>query len=303
MLKKQLKTPIIFLIFNRPDTTAQVFEEIAKSKPSTLLVIADGPRAGYAGEEERCAITRSIIDKVNWSCTVFKNYSNINLGCKGRVSSGLNWAFEKVDEAIILEDDCLPDQSFFEFCEELLNKYRYDKRIMSISGNNFQFGRSVTTDSYYFSHYPHIWGWATWKRAWQLYDLDMKHWPKVQEYLLKGMVLNSAAKKSWLRIFNATYNGKIDTWDYQWVYSSWLQNGLSILPSTTLVTNLGFGKGATHTTTITPFANMQTKPMDFPLRHPEYFLRNTKADEWFQNTHLSPNIATRIWKKINSLKG
>lgn len=157
----QLKTPVAFLIFNRPDTTRRVFAEIAKARPPKLLVVADGPRADHPDDVEKCAAVRAIIDGIDWDCKVLTNYSDINLGCKRRVSSGLDWVFDTVEEAIILEDDCLPHPAFFRFCEEMLNKYRDDKRIAMISGDNFQFGRKRTEYSYYFSRYPHIWGWAS----------------------------------------------------------------------------------------------------------------------------------------------
>ena len=151
-------TPVAFIIFNRPDTTKRVFAEIAKARPPKLLVIADGPRADHPADVEKCAAVRAIIDGVDWDCEVLKNYSDVNLGCKRRVSSGLDWVFDTVEEAIILEDDCLPHPTFFRFCEEMLEKYRDDKRIAMISGDNLQFGRKRTGYSYYFSRYPHIWG-------------------------------------------------------------------------------------------------------------------------------------------------
>src|SRR5665648_587346 len=167
----QLKTPVAFIIFNRPETTRRVFAEIAKARPTKLLVIADGPRATHPDDAEKCAVVRAIIDGVDWDCEVLKNYSDVNLGCKRRVSSGLDWVFDTVEEAIILEDDCLPHPTFFRFCEEMLAKYRDDKRIAMISGDNFQFGKKRTEYSYYFSRYTHIWGWASWRRAWDNYCL------------------------------------------------------------------------------------------------------------------------------------
>lgn len=161
-------TAIVFLIFNRPEETARTFAAIKAARPSTLLVVADGPRLDRAGEQELCARTRTVIDGVDWPCEVLRNFADANIGCGRRVSSGLDWAFSQVDEAVILEDDCLPDPSFFPYCDELLERYRTDERIMMVSGNNFQNGASRTWDSYYFSRLPHCWGWATWRRASQL---------------------------------------------------------------------------------------------------------------------------------------
>src|SRR5512139_3287315 len=172
----QLKTPVAFIIFNRPDTAERVFAEIAKARPPKLLVVADGPRANRSGEAEKCAATRAIIDRVDWDCEVLTNFSDTNLGCKNRVSSGIDWVFEQVPEAIILEDDCLPHPTFFRFCEELLERYRDDERIGMISGDNFQLGQKRTDASYYFSRYNHIWGWASWRRAWRHYDREASAW-------------------------------------------------------------------------------------------------------------------------------
>ncbi|MEW6491011.1 MAG: glycosyltransferase family 2 protein, partial [Cyanobacteriota bacterium] len=164
-----MKTPVVFIIFNRPDTTQKVFEAIRQAHPPLLFVIADGPRPNKPGEDQKCAATRAIIDQVDWDCEVLTNYSEINLGCERRVSSGLNWVFDTVEEAIILEDDCLPHPTFFSFCEELLDYYRNDQRVMVITGQNVQFGRKRTDYTYYFSRYNHCWGWASWRRAWRSY--------------------------------------------------------------------------------------------------------------------------------------
>lgn len=156
MIDWRLTTPVAFLVFNRPDTTIRVFEEIRRARPPKLLVVADGARADRPGEAEKCAQVRAIVEQVDWECGVLKNYADDNMGCKRRISSGLDWVFANVEEAIILEDDCLPHPSFFRFCEELLRRYRDDERVMMISGDNFQFGKKRTDYSYYFSKYPHI---------------------------------------------------------------------------------------------------------------------------------------------------
>ena len=162
-----LSTPVAFIIFNRPDTTEIVFETIRQAKPSKLLVVADGPRTDRSGEVEKCTATRAVIERVDWECEVITNYSDVNLGCKRRVSGGIDWIFSQVEEAIILEDDCLPAPSFFQFCQTMLERYRYDDRISMIGGSNYQQENSRTSDSYFFTKYAHIWGWATWRRAWK----------------------------------------------------------------------------------------------------------------------------------------
>ncbi|MCX5679732.1 MAG: glycosyltransferase family 2 protein, partial [Candidatus Omnitrophica bacterium] len=176
-----LETPVVLTIFNRPDKTELVFNAISKARPRQLFVIADGPRPDAPGENERCLDARAIIERVDWDCCLRKNYSDVNMGCKRRVSSGLDWVFSSVEEAILLEDDTLPSHSFLFFCQELLEKYRYDNRINYISGTNYQLGKSRTDYSYFFSRYASFWGWATWRRAWRHYDVDMKSWPQVKK--------------------------------------------------------------------------------------------------------------------------
>ena len=306
MSNYQLKTPVAFIIFNRPNTTKRVFAEIAKARPPKLLVIADGPRVDHPDDAEKCAAVRTIIDGVDWDCEVLENYSDVNLGCKRRVSSGLDWVFDTVEEAIILEDDCLPHPSFFRFCEELLEKYRDDKRVAMISGNNFQFGRKRTEYSYYFSRYSHIWGWASWRRAWHNYDVDMKIWPEIRD----GGWLEDlfGAKKSvwyWKNRFENAYQGKIDTWDYQWTFACWIQNALTVLPNVNLVSNIGFGYESVHTKVKDKFAEMEIEPMSVPILHPNYILRDSKADFFVENNMFSAkSLMIRVIKRvINKLKG
>jgi hypothetical protein len=285
MLAKQFNTPVIFIIFNRPDTTQKVFEAIRQIKPTKLLIIADGARPNKPSELDKCQAARSIIDtKVDWDCEIITNYSDINLGCKQRISSGLDWAFELVEEAIILEDDCLPNFSFFHFCQELLEKYREDKRIFHISGNNFQFGRKRTEDSYYFSIYNHCWGWATWRRAWQHYDIDMQLWPQIRdERWLQDILINPFAVRYWQKKFQDVYDNKIDSWAIRLTLSCWLQSGLTILPNVNLVSNIGFDlSGTHHQYNRSPLANIPTQKINFPLQHPSFLVRNKVADDFTQ---------------------
>ena len=278
----RLNTPIAFIIFNRPDTTERVFAEIAKAKPPKLLVIGDGPRANRVGEADKVAATRSIIERVNWECEVLTNFSETNLGCKHRVSSGIDWVFAQVEEAIILEDDCLPHPTFFRFCEELLERYRHDQRIGMISGDNFQFGRRRNDDSYYFSKYVHIWGWASWRDRWVgSYDVTMAKWPRIRdEGWLVDMVGSKQEAVYWQNIFERVYRGGIDTWDYQWVFANWVEGRINVLPNVNLVSNVGFSHDATHTTGDSGLANLARNPMEFPLTHPQGIFRNIQADKF-----------------------
>lgn len=287
-MKKQLETPITFIIFKRPDTTIKVFETIRKIKPKKLFVIADGPRHDREGEAEKCAATREIIEKVDWNCEVIKNYSEVNLGCAKRVSSGLDWVFKNVEETIILEDDCIPHITFFRFCEELLEKYRYDSRITSIAAQNAQLGQKRTDYSYYFSSYSHCWGWASWRRAWQDYDLYIKLWPEVKESnILNDILMDSKAVSYWQNIFDSIYENPTGiTWDYQWTFACWMQGGLNIIPNINLIQNVGVGADSTNFNSSQDFSfiNLPTDNMEFPLKHPPYIVRNLQADKFIQNT-------------------
>lgn len=294
-----VQKPVAFLVFNRPDTTARVFEAIRKARPPKLLVVADGPRTDKPGEAERCAAVRRIIDGVDWTCEVLKNYSDVNLGCKQRVSSGLEWVFNTVEEAIILEDDCLPHPTFFPFCEELLDRYRNDERVAMISGDNFQFGQRRTEYSYYFSIYPHIWGWASWRRTWKMYDVDMRSWPEVRDGgWLHDIFGDARTVRYWTGIFDRAYRNEIDTWDYQLAFSLWIQAGLIILPNVNLVSNIGFGEGASHTNSGNIVANMPAEPMALPLRHPHFVVRNAQADRYTYRIQYEPGLFLKVKLKL-----
>ena len=275
-----LSTPVAFIIFNRPDTTERVFEAIRQAQPQQLLVVADGPRLDRHGEVEKCAATRAVIDRVDWECEVLTNYSDINLGCKCRVSSGIDWVFSLVEEAIILEDDCLPAASFFQFCQTLLEKYRHDDRIMHIDGTNLQFGQTRTPDSYYFSKYAGIWGWASWRRAWKNYDVDLKSWEEFKiSQAISSVHINPYEQKYWSEILDRVYQGKIDTWDYQWNYACWSQGGLAVVPEVNLITNIGFGPDATHTHHDSHLAALPLSEIS-QIEHPRFVIAHREADEY-----------------------
>ncbi|MBD2188084.1 glycosyltransferase family 2 protein [Pseudanabaena mucicola] len=295
----QLNTPVAFIIFNRPNTTSRVFEVIRQAKPPKLLVIADGARNNHLNDQQNCAATRAIIDKIDWNCELLKNYSDYNLGCRDRVSSGLNWVFEQVSEAIILEDDCLPHPSFFRFCEELLTKYRDDSRIMHISGDNFQLGKKRTQASYYFSRYNHCWGWASWRRAWHYYDVDMKLWSHIRDgNWLYDILGNSNYVKDWHKNFQGSCDRIIDSWDYQWAFACWVQSGLSILPNQNLVSNIGFSRGGTHTLRKNLLADLPLNAMEFPLNHPIAIARDLKADDYTQKLLFSRSLISKIRRRL-----
>lgn len=288
---------VALFIFNRPESTALVFERIAAARPRRLLVVADGPREDRPGEAARCAAARAVIDRVNWDCDVQTAYAEENLGCRRRIASGLSWVFEQVESAIVLEDDCLPDPTFFPYCDQLLERYRDDERIALIGGINFQRPSRPGTDaSYYYSRYAHVWGWASWRRVWKDYDVDMSLWPAVRETdFLLDVVGSRRGADMWRRTFDAVHAGEIDTWDYQLTFSCWIQHRLCIVPRVNLVSNIGFGIDATHTQGDGPLANIPARAMPFPMTHPTCMVRNRTADRYTQATYLDQ---PRLWRRV-----
>jgi hypothetical protein len=277
--------PIAFLVFNRPETTARVFEAIRAAQPSRLLVVADGPRPG---ESDLCATVRRITEQIDWPCEVERNYAERNLGCGERVSSGLDWVFSLVEQAIILEDDCLPHPDFFPFCEKMLACYRDDERVMMVGGTNYLIDRLAMPDSYLFSRYFAIWGWATWRRAWQRYDRTMEHWPRLRgEKQLSSLYSQHFMVRHLTRLFDTVFSGRLDTWDVQWFYSCLFNNGLSIVPGMNLISNIGvYG---THTGADTTHQHFPVFPLQLDaLRHPSLVYPDRRYDAPFFRMTFHP---------------
>lgn len=306
-----MKTPVALIIFNRPDCARLVFDAIARSKPKKLFVIADGPRSNRPDDAEKCAAARAVVERVDWDCEVATDFSDVNLGCNRRVVTGVNWVFEQVEQAIILEDDCLPDPTFFTFCEELLDRYRDDERVMMIGGVNFLGEWKTPHQSYYYSYFGGTWGWASWRRAWRLNDPEMKIWPAVLEVrALENMFPNPRHAAYWKEIFQKLYDEQInDTWDYQWLLACWINSGYRIFPEVNLISNLGFRGDATHTIVENQMANMPTAPISFPLKRPPMMVRSVEADNLIQELFCpaevavaQPNsLATRIAGRIKAV--
>ena len=280
-----MHAPVVLIVFNRPDVTARVAEAVAKARPSKVFVVSDGPRPDRPGEAEKCAATRAVIERIDWPCEVVKKYSDINLGCGRGPTTGIDWVFEQTDRAIILEDDCLPHASFFRYCDELLELYGDDERIMQITGSNFQRGHKRGDASYFLSHFKICWGWATWRRAWRHMDMGVKRWSALRDTSwLADLVGDVRVAQHWAAKFEGAYRarGMIDYWDYQWLFATWVHNGLCIMPNVNLISNIGFGEDATHTTwTGSKWANLPLAEMPFPLQHPSSMLRDKQADDFF----------------------
>ena len=276
---ESLQTAVLFLVFNRPDTTAQVFDAIRKAQPPRLYVAADGPRADRACEAEKVDKVREIATAVDWPCEVRTLFRDDNLGCKYAVSDAITWFFDHEEQGIILEDDCLPHPDFFTFCDVLLERYADDERVSFISGDNFQRGLKRGDASYYFSHLPHLWGWATWRRVWQFYDVNMSYWPewKISDSWRRKHY-DKVERKYWEKIFDITYAQGIDTYDYQIIATAWRYGGLTATPNKNLVSNIGFGPDATHTfNKSSRSSNNKTSAIGI-IDHPREIKRDVDAD-------------------------
>jgi hypothetical protein len=300
------ETPIALIIFNRPDQTSLVMERLRILKPAKLLIVADGPRPSRPSERALCEETQSIALNVDWDCEVLTNFSKANLGCKDRVISGLDWVFSCVERAIILEDDCLPDDTFFPFCAEMLERFRNDTTIGMVSGNNYLFGMHSINDSYYASHYPHIWGWATWRRAWALYDPEMKTWCSLNEDDRTSWHQERRHSRSeathWNRAFNAVAASAIDTWDFQWVFTMFQNHMLSIAPKANLVSNTGIGAGATHTQKVTLEATARRGSLNLPLVHPPRPIKQDERADLIESRLLfSSSLPSRLARRVLSI--
>jgi hypothetical protein len=289
------KTPILFLIFNRPDTTERVFQKIREIQPRQLFISADGPRPDKKDEQNKCEEARRIIQRIDWKCDLKTNLSNNNLGCRVGVSSGIDWFFSQVHEGIILEDDCLPDISFFRFCGTLLEYYRNNERIMHIGGANFQDGNIRGDGSYYFSNINHVWGWATWKRAWGKYDIAISSYPELwKQNIFHHKFPNSRIEKFWKKKFDLAYNNKIDTWDIQWQYVMSVNNGLAIIPNRNLIANIGFDNAATHTIDkFNNLADIPTAEMDTMI-HPSQIVPDFRADSYAFQKYFAPSKIRKL---------
>ncbi len=266
----KVQSPVLFIVFNRPDTTGKVFERIREVKPSRLYIAADGPRASRPADEVNCTEVRQIVQQVDWDCEVKTLFSDVNKGCKIAVSDAITWFFDNEPEGIILEDDCFPAISFFSFCDQMLERYRNDFNIFSITGTNKLKGQRWTDADYYFSRYANIWGWASWARVWKGYDRTMSRFEEHEvEKVMARVYDDRFFIEDYVNIFKKLKAGEIDTWDYQFNFLGFFTEGLTITPNVNLITNIGFGEGATHTfDTVNPFAAMPIGELTEPLKHP-----------------------------------
>jgi len=268
------------------------------------MVVADGPRPEKGGEAARCDAARALVDDIDWNCEVLKNYSDENLGCRKRVATGLDWVFRTVPEAIILEDDCVPEASFFGYCEALLDRYRDDERVMHIAGNNFGIEeRKFGSHSYGFTRFPQVWGWATWRRAWRHFDVGMSAWPSMRssDDFNWLPIRRSLRRRQWRR-WDDVHSNRIDTWDFQWHFAVMRREGLAAVPRHNLVSNIGFNQYATHTRDkMSDKANLHCRALEFPLTHPGDVHSQPVLDEWFSRKMLGGSRLARLFGRASKL--
>lgn len=282
-----IKSAVLFLTYRRYQTAERVFEAIRQAQPPRLYFASNAPNPEKDGEDQRVAKVRSLTERIDWPCELKARFLDEHLSVKYSIPSSIDWFFEHEEEGIILEDDCLPSKSFFPYCDELLKYYRDNPTIMMISGDNFQDGIRRGNSSYYFSKHCHIWGWATWRRAWQNYDVDMEDWPQMKRTKwLRSLFPELASRLYWTRIFQQVYENKIDTWDYQWEYACWRNQGLSCMPNANLVSNIGFGSDSNFTKNEnSKLADMDIDEIIFPIIHPENISIENTADK-----HTARNV-------------
>ena len=278
-----LKTAVVFCVFKNFDSTKQVFAKIREAKPPKLYIVADAARDRVEGEKEKVEeVRRYIEDHIDWECEVLKNYAESNMGCGRRISSGLDWVFEREEQAIIVEDDCVPELSFFQYCQEMLEYYKDDDRILMVSGNNPYSANYHGKHDYYFSKVLFIWGWATWRRAWKLYDFDLKSLPDNRKNPVFKRVLPAKAYWVYMAEFESLYRHEFDTWDYQWMYTCIVHDKYNIIPVDNYVFNIGFHEEATHTFRTPKWMKQEIRPVRFPI----HFRDEVQWDEAFDRSYF-----------------
>jgi hypothetical protein len=291
-LAPPLRTPVLLIAFNRPAHTHQTLTAIRKAQPIRLFIAIDGARQDVEGESELVAQVRKVTETIDWPCDVRRLYQPRNLGCKRAVQMAINWLFEHEPYGIILEDDCLPSTSFFFFCQDMLARYAANDSVMAVIGTNITRGITFKHDIF-FSKYPLIWGWATWRNSWAKYEPTMNDWSTLREtkWLLQLRLGGIPFVALWKHLFDSVaIRRDVDTWDYQWTYSIWRNRGYVVAPATNLVSNIGFGLDATHTTHFdSNIANLPANEIHWPLKIPPHVTHHSTADKyisknWFRTT-------------------
>jgi hypothetical protein len=295
--------PILVIFWNRPAMLAGLLDVLELLQPQRLYLACDGPRADDAHNQALVQRCRALIEeRVRWPLQLQTRYASANQGCRAGVAAAISWFFEQEPEGIVLEDDVWPEPSFFPFMQELLARYRDDSRIGSISSHHFHRQPSGDGSSYRYSIYNHCWGWGSWRRAWQHYDVALSSWPAFRDQGLLAGLGNRRFQRYWTRILDATAAGQIDTWDFAWTYSHWKAGMISCVPDRCLVRNAGFGPDATHTNAeVCPLPEPEAMP--FPLQHPRFVRPSPLHDVLTQrHQYRDPGPVERLLRKWRRLR-
>lgn len=297
--------PLLLIAFNRPDLFRQLIERLRETKPQRIYVALDGPRVGHPTDAQRVQESRDLIRTIDWTSDVQTLMQDTNLGCGLGVSTAVTWFFDHEERGIILEDDVLPRASFFEFCGELLDRYEKDERVLAISGCNFvpPEHQSDPRQAYRFSRVPHIWGWATWRRSWQLHSLDMSNWRsrmstrqlwEVAGHSPGGFVF-------WRSIFDLMARNQVDTWDMQFVFEGMSRGMLTATSNVNLVDNIGFGGTATHTE-VRPAYLRVSEEIRIPTTSVPVEV-DENADAWSRSVVFGATTSGLIGQGVRYVKG
>ncbi|MCM1237266.1 MAG: hypothetical protein NC489_44930 [Ruminococcus flavefaciens] len=291
----QLQIPVVMIVFNRLDTTCQVFEQVRKAKPIKLYIVSDAPRRHKENEEEKVEAVRHYMEAhIDWECEVHFEYAEKNMGCQNRVASGLDAVFRQEEMAIILEDDCVPHPDFFPFCEEMLLRYRDDERIMHISGCNLV-PEHKTDEPYIFSTFYSVWGWATWRRAWAKFDFSMKEYPRFRKKKIMYRLLPESEAQIVEGEMDRVYDGRMNSWAYRWTLSCLMNHGLGITPAVNLIENIGIGReDATHTTEDRVGYQFELGSMEFPVPMRETMYRDYMHEEAIAAKYYHVNFIQKM---------
>ncbi len=299
-----LTTPVLLIGFNRVGPLRQVFEAVRASRPPRLYFAADGPR--NEAERVRCEEVRALAREVDWPCEVHTRFNETNMGLRKGVSSAIAWFFENEAEGIVLEDDTLPVPSFFRFCQEMLEKYREDERMWVVLANNLMpEWPKPTQGAYYFSAhgYGAPWGWASWRRVWQHYDVAMGQWPALKaSSTLKDFFIDGDEERDVHAMFDRVHDGRMNSWSYQLDITRIANHGLNIIPNTNLVDNIGFGDDGTHTTSLSDPRNKRTAAeMRFPLEHPRFIMPDLARDAEYFKRFIGSTPMQRVKHAVKNM--
>jgi hypothetical protein len=302
-----LETPVLLIGYRRVSTTRKVIESLRGVRPRRVFFSVNGPNPATAGEEAQCQAVRELAGEIDWDCRIERLFRKEHLSARDSIAGAITWFFDNVEEGIVLEDDCVCDPSFFFFSQELLERYRDNPRIMQIGATNFVPRAFSGPESYAFSNFAYIWGWASWRRAWTKCDLEMSSFSGDDvERLLESRFTRAADVSYWRVLYGYLRSGNLNTWDGQWNFSVFRHRGLSVIPRQNLVHNIGFGELSTNTTTLTTaVGDMQLGSLQWPLVHPDRIEVDRASDEAVSDTvfgvrksyrtfHLKMRIASRL---------